>query len=105
MGAEAVLALMDATPETEACVVSLVGNSSVRVNLMECVEKTKEVTKAMEEKNWDMAVQLRGRSFMRNLETFRMLSKNIPKNLLDENGRNLAVINVGAPCCGVNAAG
>ena len=41
MGAEAVLALMDATPETEACVVSLVGNSSVRVNLMECVEKTK----------------------------------------------------------------
>ena len=69
------------------------------------IEKTKEVTKAMEEKNWDMAVQLRGRSFMRNLETFRMLSKNIPKNLLDENGRNLAVINVGAPCCGVNAAG
>jgi hypothetical protein len=36
MGAEAVLALMDATPESEACVVSLDGNSSVRVPLMEC---------------------------------------------------------------------
>ena len=36
MGAEAVLALMDATPDSEACVVSLDGNSSVRVPLMEC---------------------------------------------------------------------
>ena len=47
---------------------------------MECVEKTKEVTRAMENKDWDLAVQLRGRSFMRNLETFKSLSKNIPKN-------------------------
>ena len=72
---------------------------------MECVEKTKEVTRAMENKDWDLAVQLRGRSFMRNLETFKSLSKNIPKNVGTSNGRNLAVINVGAPCCGVNAAG
>ena len=33
MGAEAVLALMDATPETPACVVSLDGNQTVRVPL------------------------------------------------------------------------
>ena len=72
---------------------------------MECVEKPKEVTRAMENKDWDLAVQLRGRSFMRNLETFKSLSKNIPKNVDTSNGRNLAVINVGAPCCGVNAAG
>jgi 6-phosphofructokinase 1 len=107
MGAEAVLALMEATPETEACVVSLVGNSSVRVPLMECVEKTNAVTQAMAERNWDLAVSLRGKSFMRNLETYRMLSKNKPKNLQGcdgSSGRNLAVINVGAPCCGVNAA-
>ena len=41
MGAEAVLALMDATPETPACVVSLDGNQTVRVPLMECVERVK----------------------------------------------------------------
>jgi hypothetical protein len=29
MGAEAVMALMEATPETEACVVSLDGNQAV----------------------------------------------------------------------------
>ena len=39
MGAEAVLALMDATPETPACVISLDGNQSVRVPLMQCVMK------------------------------------------------------------------
>jgi 6-phosphofructokinase 1 len=30
---------------------------------MECVRKTQDVTKAMAEKNWETAVQLRGRSF------------------------------------------
>ena len=39
MGAEAVLALMDATPTTPACVVSLDGNQTVRVPLLECVER------------------------------------------------------------------
>ena len=63
---------------------SLVGNSSVKVNLMDCVEKTKEVTKAMAEKKWDLAVELRGKSFLRNLETYRMLSKNKPRNYTNE---------------------
>lgn len=40
MGAEAVLALMEATDETESCVVSLDGNQAVRLPLMECVLRT-----------------------------------------------------------------
>lgn len=39
MGAESVLALMDATPDTPACVISLDGNQAVRVPLLECVER------------------------------------------------------------------
>lgn len=107
MGAEAVLALMDATPDSEACVVSLDGNSSVRVPLMECVRKTQAVSKAMEDRNWELAVQLRGRSFQRNLDTYRMLTRNRPKQSLLIEGKNrlhLGVIHVGAPCCGMNAA-
>lgn len=81
MGAEAVLAVLEATPETvskesmaawklqynlcfqlkEACVVSLDGNQAVRLPLMACVERTKAVAKAMADKQWDVAVQLRGR--------------------------------------------
>src|SRR6218665_1438919 len=39
MGAEADLALMDATPETPDCVISLDVNQTIRVPLMECVER------------------------------------------------------------------
>lgn len=38
MGVEAVLALLEATPEIPACVVSLRGNHAVRLPLMECVQ-------------------------------------------------------------------
>ena len=48
MGAEAVLALMEATSETEPCVISLDGNQSVRVPLMGCVLKTQAVARAMQ---------------------------------------------------------
>ena len=75
MGAEAVLALMDATPTTPAAVVSLDGNAAVRVPLLDCVQKTQAVSKAMNEKDWQLAVTLRGKSFQRNLETYRMLTR------------------------------
>uniref|UniRef100_A0AAX7U9G1 Phosphofructokinase domain-containing protein n=1 Tax=Astatotilapia calliptera TaxID=8154 RepID=A0AAX7U9G1_ASTCA len=38
MGVEAVLALLEASANTPACVVSLVGNQAVRLPLMECVQ-------------------------------------------------------------------
>lgn len=110
MGAEAVMALMEATPDAEACVVSLDGNQAVRLPLMECVEKTKAVAKAMADKQWELAVQLRGRSFARNLETYKMLTRlKPPKSAFDETGKGLegytmAVMHIGAPACGMNAA-
>jgi len=72
---------------------------------MACVEKTQAVTKAMADKNWELACALRGAGFMRNLETYRMLSRLKPPALTgNETGWRLAIINVGAPCCGMNAA-
>uniref|UniRef100_A0ABK0M529 6-phosphofructokinase type A n=1 Tax=Rattus norvegicus TaxID=10116 RepID=A0ABK0M529_RAT len=68
MGVEAVMALLEGTPDTPACVVSLSGNQAVRLPLMECVQVTKDVTKAMDEKRFDEAIKLRGRSFMNNWE-------------------------------------
>ncbi|XP_037956003.1 ATP-dependent 6-phosphofructokinase-like [Teleopsis dalmanni] len=110
MGAEATLALMEATPDTVPVVVSLDGNQAVRVPLMECVERTKAVAAAMAEKNWELAVKLRGRSFERNLETYKMLTRlKPPKESFDAEGRGvegyrLAVMHIGAPACGMNAA-
>lgn len=61
MGAEATIALMEAKPDSEPVVVSLEGNQAVMLPLMKCVEKTKAVGKAMADKNWDEAVNLRGK--------------------------------------------
>uniref|UniRef100_A0A8D3C9S5 ATP-dependent 6-phosphofructokinase n=1 Tax=Scophthalmus maximus TaxID=52904 RepID=A0A8D3C9S5_SCOMX len=97
MGVEAVLALLEASATTPACVVSLVGNQAVRLPLMECVQMTQEVQKAMDEKKFDEAVRLRGRSFENNLSTYRLLSYR-------KSSFNVAVLNVGAPAAGMNAA-
>ena len=91
MGSEAVMALMDAAPDSDPIVVSLKvvyielrlgreglkievslkGNSAVRVDLMECVKKTQAVAQAMADRKWDLAVELRGKSFQNNLNTYR----------------------------------
>ncbi|XP_078119474.1 ATP-dependent 6-phosphofructokinase, platelet type-like isoform X3 [Sander vitreus] len=104
MGVEAVLALLEASATTPACVVSLVGNQAVRLPLMECVQMTQEVQKAMDEKKFEEAVRLRGRSFENNLTTYRLLSYRNADSELPNSSFNVAVLNVGAPAAGMNAA-
>nr|XP_014346776.1 PREDICTED: ATP-dependent 6-phosphofructokinase, platelet type isoform X13 [Latimeria chalumnae] len=117
MGVEAVLALLEATPDTPACVVSLCGNQAVRLPLMECVQMTQEVQKAMDEGKFEEAVRLRGRSFENNLNTYKLLAhrrldSELPKDDSFYSARvcncissfNVAVLNVGAPAAGMNAA-
>lgn len=42
----------------------------------------------MADKNWDLAVQMRGRSFARNLETYKMLTRlKPPKEAFNESGK------------------
>uniref|UniRef100_A0A672SX45 ATP-dependent 6-phosphofructokinase, muscle type-like n=1 Tax=Sinocyclocheilus grahami TaxID=75366 RepID=A0A672SX45_SINGR len=102
MGVEAVMALLEATPDTPACVVSLSGNMAVRLPLMECVQVTKEVTKAMAEGRFEEAVKLRGKSFENNWNTYKLLAHVTAPDV--KSNINIAILNVGAPCAGMNAA-
>uniref|UniRef100_A0A8D2J7V4 6-phosphofructokinase n=1 Tax=Varanus komodoensis TaxID=61221 RepID=A0A8D2J7V4_VARKO len=102
MGMEAVMALLEATPDTPACVVSLSGNQSVRLPLMECVQVTKDVQKAMDEKRFDEAIQLRGRSFENNWNIYKLLAHQKPAQ--EKSNFSIAILNVGAPAAGMNAA-
>ncbi|KAK1172018.1 ATP-dependent 6-phosphofructokinase, platelet type-like isoform X4 [Acipenser oxyrinchus oxyrinchus] len=119
MGVEAVLALLEASADTPACVVSLCGNQAVRLPLMECVQMTQEVQKAMDERKFEEAVRLRGRSFENNLNTYKLLAHRKPQSELPiiqgcavtiyfdlylQSSFNVAVLNVGAPAAGMNAA-
>ncbi|XP_072038033.1 ATP-dependent 6-phosphofructokinase-like isoform X3 [Amphiura filiformis] len=129
MGAEAVLALTEADENTTASVVSLDGNKAVRVPLMECVKKTQAVGKALAAKNFELAAELRGKSFNNNLKTYMTLTRTKPpadtctldgkicadsqsshadhpnNEKLKGKNFNFAVMNVGAPAAGMNAAG
>nr|XP_031300673.1 ATP-dependent 6-phosphofructokinase, platelet type isoform X1 [Camelus dromedarius] len=99
MGVEAVVALLQATPETPACVVSLSGNQAVRLPLMECVQMTQDVQKAMDERRFKDAVKLRGRNFestetlQRGSPQAELLTLPDPKDQL----ANVAVVNVARP--------
>uniref|UniRef100_A0A3B3SMX0 6-phosphofructokinase n=1 Tax=Paramormyrops kingsleyae TaxID=1676925 RepID=A0A3B3SMX0_9TELE len=97
MGVEAVHALLGTTANTPACVVSLCGNQAVRLPLMECVQMTQEVQKAMDEKKFEEAVKLRGRYGF---------PEGSPENRKADqvSSFNVAVLNVGAPAAGMNAA-
>uniref|UniRef100_A0A8C5H5A1 ATP-dependent 6-phosphofructokinase n=1 Tax=Gouania willdenowi TaxID=441366 RepID=A0A8C5H5A1_GOUWI len=102
MGVEAVMALLEATPDTPACVVSLSGNLAVRLPLMECVQVTKDVTAAMSQGRFDEAIKLRGKSFENNWNTYKLLAHINPPDV--KSNINVALLNIGAPCAGMNAA-
>uniref|UniRef100_A0A8D3BNE8 6-phosphofructokinase n=1 Tax=Scophthalmus maximus TaxID=52904 RepID=A0A8D3BNE8_SCOMX len=93
MGVEAVMALLEATPDTPACVVSLSGNMAVRLPLMECVQVVSVRMFLLTSDN---------RSFENNWNTYKMLAHVHPPET--KSNINIAIVNVGAPCAGMNAA-
>ncbi|NXW18869.1 PFKAP protein, partial [Circaetus pectoralis] len=94
MGVEAVLALLEATPDTPACVVSLSGNQAVRLPLMECVQMVSFWQKANLYARFFYYIFLFNASIECLLNIIFLLQTNF----------NVAVLNVGAPAAGMNAA-
>uniref|UniRef100_A0A4W6FG06 ATP-dependent 6-phosphofructokinase n=1 Tax=Lates calcarifer TaxID=8187 RepID=A0A4W6FG06_LATCA len=101
LGVEAVVALLEASPDTPACVIGLSGNHAVRLPLMECVEMTKLVQTAMNEKRFNETIKLRGGSFENNWNIYKLLAFQRPAQ---SSNFSLAILNVGAPAPGMNAA-
>ncbi|CAO1414051.1 unnamed protein product [Diamesa serratosioi] len=104
LGAEAVLNLLQATDDSEPCVIVQDGNRISSIPLTESVERTQAVAKAMKEKKFELAVELRGRSFKRNLSIYKLLREAKAPLPGAEAGYKLAIMHIGAPACGMNAA-
>jgi len=60
MGAIAVLSLLEATNESESKVVCLKENKIVKLSLIECVNTTLKIEKAINDKDFQKALELRG---------------------------------------------
>ncbi|GKT50775.1 ATP-dependent 6-phosphofructokinase 1 [Colletotrichum spaethianum] len=105
-GVEAVKAVLEATPETETCFIAITENQICRRPLMQAVKDTKEVAKAVDEKNFEKAMSLRDTEFAEMFSSYMMTTNvRVDDHHLPEKERmKIGFINVGAPAGGMNAA-
>ncbi|KAH7930171.1 6-phosphofructokinase [Leucogyrophana mollusca] len=104
-GEEAVKALLEATPETPSYMIGVRENKITRVPLMEAVAMTRAVAEAIAAKDFAKAMSLRDPEFHQSLEGFFATSALYKEKQLAHYKRmRVAIMHMGAPAGGMNAA-
>ncbi|EON65252.1 6-phosphofructokinase [Coniosporium apollinis CBS 100218] len=105
-GAEAVKAVLEATPSTPSPVISIVENKIVRKPLLEAVKQTQEVAKAIEAKDFARAMSLRDAEFTEYFEAFKITTATVQPQMMlpPEKRMRIGIMHVGAPAAGMNPA-
>ncbi|KAF7316867.1 ATP-dependent 6-phosphofructokinase [Mycena chlorophos] len=104
-GMKAVDALLEANPETPSYMIGIQENQVTKVPLMEAVAMTKAVTAAIEARDFEKAMKLRDPEFRESLEGFIATSAlSASKKLPVEKRMRIAIMHMGAPAGGMNAA-
>ncbi|KAL3418907.1 ATP-dependent 6-phosphofructokinase 1 [Phlyctema vagabunda] len=106
-GVEAVNAVLDATPETPTPFIAINENKITRKPLVQAVIDTKEVANAIDSQDYEKAMQLRDTEFSdfyNSYMTTTATSLNKEMALPERKHMRIAIIHVGAPAGGVNAA-
>jgi 6-phosphofructokinase 1 len=107
VGSAAVDELLAAGPSSgdEPQMIGMRYNRIRRHPLMECVDQTREVPKAIAAQDYERAMALRGNSFNEAYRTFRTLSRALPHPPQPDQRRlRLAVLTAGAAAPGMNTA-
>ncbi|KAF2457848.1 phosphofructokinase-domain-containing protein [Lineolata rhizophorae] len=105
-GAEAVNAVLEATPDTPSPVICIIENKIVRKPLLDAVALTKSVAEAIKAKDFAKAMQLRDAEFGEYHSVYRIsTAAELPALMLPPEKRmRIGLIHVGAPAGGMNAA-
>lgn len=104
-GEEAVKALLEATPETPSYMIGVRENKITRVPLMEAVAMTRAVADAIGAKDFTKAMSMRDPEFFQSLEGFHATSTLFKEKQLPHHRRmRVAILHMGAPAGGMNAA-
>ncbi|KAJ6513255.1 phosphofructokinase domain-containing protein [Mycena sanguinolenta] len=104
-GFKAVEALLEANPETPSYMIGIQENKITMVPLVEAVAMTKEVSTAIEKKDFAKAMRLRDPEFRESFEGFITTSQLSKTKKLPESKRmRIAIMHTGAPAGGMNAA-
>lgn len=105
-GYEAVNAVLEARPDDEAIVVGTKANRIIRLPLVECVERTRQVAEAIQARDYEKAMFLRSSSFNDAFRTLKTMVRALPHPpVADQKRFRIAVFNAGAPAPGMNTAG
>ena len=105
-GHEAVLAILEAKPEDEPIVVGTKANRIIRLPLVQCVERTRQVAEAIKARDYEKAMSLRSSSFNDAFRTLKTMVRALPHPPAPDQKRfRIAVFNAGAPAPGMNTAG
>ena len=105
IGHAAVGEVLHAGPDQPPQVIGMRNNRITRTPLSECVEQTRAMSEAVDNCDYERAMQVRGGSFAETLKTLRTLLRvqpNPPKP--DQKSLRLAVLNAGGPAPGMNTA-
>ncbi|KAJ1946103.1 6-phosphofructokinase, alpha subunit, partial [Linderina pennispora] len=106
-GAEAVEAILRATPETPSPVIGMLENKITTQPLKEAIQLTGEVAASIGRKDFARAMELRSNAFGQQLKSYKEISNYNPdsKMKLPEGKRlRIAIIHAGAPAGGMNTA-
>ncbi|XP_063243114.1 ATP-dependent 6-phosphofructokinase-like [Bacillus rossius redtenbacheri] len=104
MGAEAVRCLLDPEEQgQEPKVISLQKNALVRADMAASIKGTQEENEALRRQDSPKSVEMRGRSFGNNVQTYKMLNAMIESNPEETPKFTVGVLHVGQPACGMNA--
>ncbi|KIJ10708.1 6-phosphofructokinase [Paxillus involutus ATCC 200175] len=104
-GEEAVKALLESTPDTPSYMIGVRENKITRVPLMEAVAMTKAVADAITAKDFAKAMSLRDPEFLQSFENFLTTSTLFKEKQLTADKRmRVAIMHIGAPAGGMNAA-
>lgn len=106
LGYDAVLTILKSKPTDEPLLVGIKANRIVRLPLMECVERTQAIARAIQAKDFEKAVELRSTSFKEAFSTLKTMVRALPHP--PESGKKrlrIAILNAGAPAAGMNTAG
>ncbi|KAJ2709904.1 6-phosphofructokinase, alpha subunit, partial [Coemansia spiralis] len=106
-GAEAIEAILRATPDTPSPVIGMLENKITTQPLKEAIELTDQVSQAIADKDFARAMHLRSQSFSRQLAAYKEIANFNPDSKMKlPAGKRLriAILHAGAPAGGMNTA-
>lgn len=105
LGADAVQALLTPEAHQEPWVIGIQGNKITRTALNHCLKMTWGVAEAIKTRDYERAMQLRGRSFSDTFRIVRTMIRALPHEVKpNQRRRRIAVIHAGGPAPGMNTA-